>query len=145
MLRDVRDPVRPRLTDHQAEEAVAARRRPDRGPLLGGDPARDEAFDPPARVDDAERRVSRVHEIANAVHDQLEDPVQVQLAGDCPRCAVERVDRGDDGEVRTGSLGERPRDDLVGHPQSVAAAARPAPSRRRSVRALEPCGVDRPA
>ena len=90
--RDVRDAQRDAVADDRAEQAVTLRQRPDLAAQLRRHAAGDEALDPTVRVDDPERRVARADELAHAVDDQLQDAVEVQLAGDGPRRPVERVE-----------------------------------------------------
>ena len=68
------------------------------------DAAGDEALDDALLVDDAEGRVARVGQLADAVDDELQDALEVQDAGDRPGRVVERRHPLD----RLADLGPRP-------------------------------------
>ena len=89
---DVGDAERAVLLDDQAEEPVAARQRPDRGPGLAAHPGRDEALDHAVRMDRPEGRVVRPDEQPDLVHDHLQDIVDGLQAGDRPGRGIEGVD-----------------------------------------------------
>ncbi len=103
---DVRDAVRLALADDQAEQPVPARRRPDLGTLLDRHPDRDEPLDPTVGVDDAQGRVLRADQVADALDDELEDGFDVEHLGDRAR----RLDEGlelEDAERRSALHGLR--------------------------------------
>ena len=77
---DVGDTERVALGDDQSEESMTLRQGPESPPLLGRDPARDEALDAPPIIDDAERRVLRTDQGADAIDDELEHGLDVELA-----------------------------------------------------------------
>ncbi len=92
MLGDVRNPIGATLADDQPEQPTSLRGRSDGGPVLAADAARDEPFDAAMAIRDPESGVLRINQDADAVHDELEDPIQVQLACDGPGRHLERVD-----------------------------------------------------
>ena len=71
-----------------------ARDRADPQPLLVGDAAGDEARDLALLVDRAEGGVLRADQVPDAVDDQLQDALDVQLAGDRAARVVERLEAG---------------------------------------------------
>ena len=88
---------------------------PRRRALLERDPARDEALDAPLVIDDAERRVVRTDQVADAIDDELEHGLDVELAGHGADGVAERLEGGAGG----GLVG-------IGHVETV-----PAPVGRR--------------
>jgi FtsP/CotA-like multicopper oxidase with cupredoxin domain len=135
---DVGNPERDTLPDDRAEKAVAAWQRSDPGPLLRRYAARDEPLDPAAGVDDAEGGVLGLDELSHAVDHELQDAVEIQLAGDRPGRLVEGSEPG----VRAGNVGLRFRERVLGsidgHAREPTSAAGgldgPAISCRRSLR-----------
>src|SRR5436190_14665027 len=69
---------------------MPSRRVADLLPVLPADADGDEALDDPDAVDDAERGVAGTDEVAHTVHDQLEDRVDFEHAGDTARRSIER-------------------------------------------------------
>ena len=94
VIADLADPVRPTLADDQPEQAAPARDRADPDSLLVGHAARDEAGDLPLLVGGAERGVLGADQVADAVDDQLQDALDVQLTGDRAARVVERLEAG---------------------------------------------------
>ena len=92
MLRDVGDPERHAVPDDRAEQAVALGQRSDAPTQVVGDAARDEALDPSPRVDVPSAAYRGADEVAHAVDDELEDSVDVQLAGDGARRTIQGVE-----------------------------------------------------
>ena len=77
---DVVEAHRLRVAQEQTQDAVAARRRPDRGLRLridavGHEPLQARA----ARVDDAERRVARARDLGRQLEQPFEQRVEVPL------------------------------------------------------------------
>ena len=97
---DVGNAERATLGDDQPEEPVALGQRAETPSLLGRDAARDEALDAPSVVDDAERRVLRADQAADAIDDELQDGLDVELAGDGADRVAERLERGAGGGAR---------------------------------------------
>ena len=93
-LADVREPLHLVLAQHQREEPVLARQRPDRGPLLGADALDDELRERPLVVGDAERGVTGVEELRGGSYDHLEHLVHGQVAGDGEHRRADRVQCG---------------------------------------------------
>src|SRR5690242_17643092 len=93
VLRDVGDSKGHAVANDRPEQPVALRQRPDARAQLGGHAARDEALDVATLVDDAQGGVLGAHELADVVDDDLEHAVEVELAGDGARRAIEGIER----------------------------------------------------
>ncbi len=98
---DVLDSVRLILADDEPEEPTAVGQLADACSSLIGDPARDEALDGPLCVNDADRRVLGIDEVAHSIRDQLQDAVDVEHAAD----AADRLVEGEELARRALGLG----------------------------------------
>ncbi len=77
---EVVEPQVASVSDQRAEDAAAARKLPDRSPRLVVDAVGDEALQVrAARVDHAQRDVSRLRQVGGALDDPLQQVVQRQL------------------------------------------------------------------
>ena len=89
VARQIAQAERLALAQRHAEQATALRRRADPAALLLGDAAGHERLDAPGRVVDGERTEAGAEELAGAVHHLLEHGLEVELAGDVERGAVQ--------------------------------------------------------
>ena len=125
---NIRNPVGARLPDDQAEQAAAARQRPDRLALMGRHAAGDEALDPVVGPDDPESGVAGADERPDTLDDQLEGILDIEQPGDCASRLVDGVERGRVEGIFALSLC-RAAGGHVGEPTSVAlVSGPPAPS-----------------
>ncbi len=135
---DVGDPDRLGLVDQHPEQPVTARQRADSLSLLAGQAARHEPLEDTAVVGDPERRVAGPDELADAIDDELEHPLERQHAGDPAGRQVEGLDEVQQGRGRQPGRPERgmPVGRLViGHdrePSSPTRAVLPSGPRRRA-------------
>ena len=79
---DVREPHRVGVLQHEPEQPVLARYRPDRAPLLVADPVGEELREPAVLVRYPQRRVAGVHQPAGRREDGLQHLVDGQVGGD---------------------------------------------------------------
>ena len=78
---NVGDAQRTALADDHAQQAVAARQRPDPLPVGATDAARYEALDPAFLVHDSQGGVLGSRQFADPIRDELENSVEIQDAG----------------------------------------------------------------